>query len=268
MYTAKISLKKRTNLPKDTDDEFWYGDADDLIGLIGVLKKNGQVMGGNNPMIEKDGVISAFVNIADADALEEKYHNSYTKKEITTLGKDRVTFEILGEDPASSDTCQCCNNQERGYLILHTNYLSQESPIDCGNCELPVPLYKLPKTRGDEYFDILMWQKDFQSYDSLQMHGVGEKFALSQLSQVDSEFSQYGLEICAGITKVCGIPCYYYLYTHYGKSLAEEKQRKCPSCQGEWLLETPIRSLFNFKCDSCHLLSNIAYDTDGELEDE
>ncbi len=266
MYTAQISLTKHPNPPTEEDDfldengHYWYGDEDDLLGIIGCLHNNGQVIGTEYPMIEQDNKIIAFANIAEENSLDKKYHNKYVKKELDKLG-DRLAFTILGKDPASSDVCQCKNNQQRQFLLLYTTFLSIESPIDCGNCELPVPLYKLPKVYdySDEHLDIICWQKDYQSYDRLQMHCVTEDFCLQQLGDINSEFTTSSLELRQNMAKSCGIPVYYYLYKHYGESLESEQQRKCPSCGGDWKLETPYRN-FDFKCDNCYLLSNIAFD--------
>ncbi len=266
MYTAQISFIKHPNPPTEEDDfldengRSWWGDTDDLLGILSYFEKNGQIIGSEYPMIEQDNKIIAFVSIAEESSLDKKYHNKYVKKELDKLG-DRLAIHILGKHPDSSDVCQCKDNQQRQFLLLYTDYLSLLSPIDCGNCELPVPLYKLPKIDDcpDEYFNILHWQKDYQSYDSLQMSCITEDFCLQQLGDINSEITTIGLELCQNMAKSCGIPVYYYLYKYYGESLEREQQRKCPSCNGDWKLETPYRN-FDFKCDNCHLLSNIAFD--------
>ncbi len=263
MYTAQISLIKRPNPPTEEDDfldengHYWYGDADELLGILGFFEKNGQIIGSEYPMIEQDNKIIAFVNIAEENSLEEKYHNKYVKEEFDKLG-DRLAIHILGKKPNSFDTCQCKDNQQRQFLLLYSTFLS---PISCGTCELPVPLYKLPKIDDcfDDYFDILSWQRNYNAYDRLQISCITEDFCLQQLGDINSEISTIGLEICQNMAKSCGIPVYYYLYKYYGESLASEQHRKCPSCNGDWKLETPYRN-FDFKCDNCYLLSNIAFD--------
>ena len=50
---------------------------------------------------------------------------------------------------------------------------------------------------------------------------------------------------------------------HYGaRSRARELARLCPMCGGSWRLEEPWH-IFDFKCDRCQLLSNIAWDVRG-----
>jgi len=43
------------------------------------------------------------------------------------------------------------------------------------------------------------------------------------------------------------------------RSLSAEMRRKCPGCRGPWLLKKPLHGKFDFRCDKCHLLSNIAW---------
>ncbi len=53
---------------------------------------------------------------------------------------------------------------------------------------------------------------------------------------------------------------YYYLYKYNGKSRTIEESRKCPNCKGGWFLNEPLHGIFDFKCDKCHLVSNVAWD--------
>ncbi len=79
------------------------------------------------------------------------------------------------------------------------------------------------------------------------------------MSNLKSGLTKSGLEICNGIQNLTKKPCFYYLYHPNGRSLKKERERKCPSCNGEWLLEKQLHNLFDFKCDKCHLLSHIAF---------
>lgn len=56
-----------------------------------------------------------------------------------------------------------------------------------------------------------------------------------------------------------GRPVYYYLYRHAGASERAERVRRCPSCGGDWLLAAPLHAIFDFRCDRCRLLSNVAF---------
>ena len=163
----------------------------------------------------------------------------------------------------SNQICYLWNlliKEEWKSYILYTTYVSLESPIRCGDCFGGIPLYRLPATRDDEYGDIITWESDYKACDTLQMNcSTGERFGLSQLSKHDSSLAIRGREICNRITVTTGIPTYYYLLKSSGKGLKAEQARKCPSCKGEWLLQEPLHGLFNFQCDGCRLLSNIAW---------
>ena len=80
------------------------------------------------------------------------------------------------------------------------------------------------------------------------------------MSRLDSALTKSGLENCRLISAITKKPVYYYFYRGNGRKMAVEKKRKCPKCGGDWLLDEPWHGKFDFKCDKCHLLSNIAWD--------
>jgi predicted nucleic acid-binding Zn ribbon protein len=46
----------------------------------------------------------------------------------------------------------------------------------------------------------------------------------------------------------------------FRKNRKREQRRRCPLCGGAWRLEKPLHRLFDFKCDMCRLVSNLAWD--------
>jgi predicted nucleic acid-binding Zn ribbon protein len=121
-------------------------------------------------------------------------------------------------------------------------------------------LYSIPATYHDEYCDIISWQSDYQACDNLQMNcKTGERFGIRELSGHNSSLTGQGIKICKLIMNNTDIPTYYYLYRHHGRSRKSELQRKCPQCNQSWFFEDPVHNLFDFKCDQCHLFSNIAF---------
>jgi predicted nucleic acid-binding Zn ribbon protein len=56
------------------------------------------------------------------------------------------------------------------------------------------------------------------------------------------------------------LPVYYYLSKHFGRSDRAERRRKCPSCGKAWLRKEPLHRIFDFQCQRCRLLSNVAFD--------
>jgi predicted nucleic acid-binding Zn ribbon protein len=133
------------------------------------------------------------------------------------------------------------------------------SPLRCGDCFAPVPLYRVPATSGGEYYDVVSWESDYQACDRLQMNcTTGERFGLRQLGDIGSSLTRNGRDIAGRIAALTETPTYYYLHRYSGDSLDRELARRCPGCDGPWRLEQPWHRLFDLRCDRCRLVSNIA----------
>ena len=194
------------------------------------------------------------------DALAAIHHNKYVKKALAALadaGLKQPTVRVMDEEGSGP-----VEDGPDSY-ILFTNYLAIESPLRSGATFAPTPLYKVPPTYDEsEYYNITSWQSDYQACDTLWMNSaVGEQFARRQLSNVSSDLSNQGRELCAQITTLTGLPTYYYLYRQLQRtSWLKETLRKCPGCGGEWLLPEQWH-IFDFQCDGCRLVSNISWGT-------
>jgi predicted nucleic acid-binding Zn ribbon protein len=248
MFTAEVQF----TIPGSVDN------AEDLIhSLLAPWRKHGQVLSQDWAFVKKGNRYRTNVMIFDKDSLDAKYDNKYAQKARREFA---LQIKILGEDPFSADICHC---KKSSFYILYTNYICLESPLRCGDCFGPLPLYEIPAMEsksGELHDQINSWRSHYQSCDSLQMGcSVGEKFGTREMSLHDSNLSQQGIAICTDITKATAISTYYYLYRYNSRSRASEIKRKCPSCGGDWLLDEPLHDLFDFKCDRCRLLSNIAF---------
>ena len=108
------------------------------------------------------------------------------------LGFSAPQIELIGESPGISEgtTCKCKSSS----YILYNHYLANGSPVRCGDCFKDVPLYYLPKPYdGDEYYDVLGWERDYRACDNLQMNcKTGERFGIRQMSVVDSGLAKEG----------------------------------------------------------------------------
>lgn len=251
MYTAKLSLKLCAKIDYDNHQD----NADDILyGLIVAFVQNGQIADcRTHPNFIENDCLCVIVNIFNHDSLDERHHNISIKKTLSKLNPNDLKIEILGEEFESLDIAK---PNETNALILTTHCYTNESPIRSFEFQ-PIPIHYLPKTNQDNesYYNLICWQKDFQDCDSLQMRCVvGEQWALTQMSDVNSELSKQGLEICQILKEKLGKPVYYDLYQYY--ILSDEKNRKCPKCGGEWLLKEPLHDRYDFKCDKCYLLSN------------
>lgn len=253
MHTIKIEFKL-----KKTSDFEQLNDSVNI--LLGAWRMNGQVLGKQFPFAHTENSLQIYVNTPDLDSLSKEYNNKYVKDALSKIGELEIIpkIDVLGIEPESAMLCDCPNVKS---YILFTTYVSLASPLKCFKCFGVVPLYKIPKTYDEEYYNIICWQSDYQSCDSLQMNcTVGERFATDQLSKYDSQLTKQGLKVCESIEKVTGKETFYYLYKYRARSLQIELSRKCPNCGKDWKLKKPLHDLFDFKCKKCKLLSNIAWD--------
>lgn len=194
--------------------------------------------------------------LPEKNSLSKKFHNHYVKDLFEYFGLENIQIEIVGKKTGNVTS----NLTGQSFLILFTHYLALETPIHSGDNFNIVPLYYLPITK-ESYYDILTWERNYKACDMLWLQSVvGEKWANKQMADINSDLSKEGIEICQNLYQKTQIPVYYYLHKYYATSLKAELNRKCPKCGGEWLSETPVHSIFHFKCDKCHLLSNIAFD--------
>ncbi|WP_371368214.1 hypothetical protein SRRS_18770 [Sporomusa rhizae] len=227
--------------------------------LLGALRMNGQILGREYPVVSVGEGYQTFLFVPEENSLVKCIANTYVLKWLDKMDELGVEYSwrVLGSELYSNHICKCVKPKS---YILYTTYVSLESPIQCGDCFGSIPLYRLPVTKDGEYVDVLTWESDYKACDTLQMNcSTGERFGLAQLSKYDSSLTERGRDICNRITIATGIPTYYYLPKSSGKGLKAEQARKCPSCNGEWLLREPLHGLFDFRCKKCRLLSNVAW---------
>ncbi len=254
MYIAEVQLQQKGDL----SDELWQ-----FQDLLASWHKNGQILGRDFPsVIEKDG-LCAFLLLPEQTSLEVTNNGFYVTsslQRLTKAGLESPSVSILGKD---LDSCNMCSCSACSFLILFTTFLSLEPSLRCGDCFDPIPLYKIPAgtaKSGEIQEQVLGWQNDYQACDTLQLHcATGERFGLREMGYFDSSLSKRGREICDVISQAMNTPTYYYLHRYYGKSAKQERVRKCPSCDGEWLLPETLHHKFDFKCDKCKLLSNLGF---------
>ncbi|CAM3024649.1 Zn-ribbon-containing protein [Vibrio rarus] len=233
-----------------------------INGLMEALRFNGQVLGREFPLAMDGASFSLRCVCPEEDSLHPKYHSDFVRFSLNKLSQAGVLspkVRTLGQDLNSEQTSP---QSEPSWQILYTTYVHTCSPLRSGDTFMPIPLYRNPPTLNGDHKSIVKWQTEWQACDELQMAGgcKAEHAALHELTSIDSDIYRRGWDLRGRIEYITTIPTYYYLYRVGGESLALEKQRKCPKCGGEWLLEEPLHDMFHFKCDSCRLLSNISWD--------
>jgi predicted nucleic acid-binding Zn ribbon protein len=252
MYVHQIEFHFNTEEIPDTLSDI----ANDYLAA---LRMNGQICGREWSFHLENNRVITTVLTPGHNALSEQFNNHYIQNYLVDAKNKGISIisHLLSEE---IDSLECCTCSDSSAYILFTDYKTLESPIRCLDCFNPVPLYKFPIMPSGEYYEIICWQSDYQSCDSLQMNcTVLEKSATLQMANIQSNLSKQGIEVCGTLSMLSKKPFYYYLYHAHGRSLASEKKRCCPICKEPWYVEHALYSIFHFKCDRCFLLSNLAW---------
>lgn len=231
--------------------------------LLDALRYNGQILGREFFLVQQEnGRFEVRVNCPEANSMHPKFHSDFVKRALADLTQAKLLapkVRIIGRDIHSEQTAE---EGKPSWQILYTTYVHTCSPLRSGEYFLPIPLYRYPATFNGDHKAIIHWQTQWQACDELQITGsCGAEFAaLREISELDAQLFQTGWDLRGRIEYLTQVPTYYYQYRVGGHSLASEEARLCPKCQGHWRLTEPLHELFHFKCDSCRLVSNLAWD--------
>ncbi|NRF62724.1 Zn-ribbon-containing protein [Vibrio coralliilyticus] len=233
-----------------------------INGLMDALRYNGQVLGREFPIVMGEGEFFVRVVCPEQESLHPKYHSDFVNVCIERLAEACLLApkaRLLGRDLNSE---QAAEETTPEWQVLYTTYVHTCSPLRSGESLLPIPLYRNGPTLNGDHKAVIKWQTEWQACDEIQMAGAcrAEHAALHEICDADSVLFKRGWDLRGRIEYVTEIPTYYYQYRVGGKSLTDEKQRKCPKCGGEWLLDEPLHDIFHFKCDECRIVSNISWD--------
>jgi predicted nucleic acid-binding Zn ribbon protein len=252
MYIQEITIDVKTKADKnELMDEFSL--------LMSFYRGSGQTQGRIESQYFENNKIVCLQFTLEKNSLDKKFNNFYVNRQIEKIEKlcnSKLTLRTAGKSSNTyKTTCKCLKSD---FYILITNYVSIESPLTCGNCNKSIPLYRLPQYYDYGYMPILSWETNYISCDSLQMNcEVGERWALNQMQDITSQLSKQGLEICSKIEELTSVPTYYYLH-NYKKYKGDQLTRPCPSCNKKWDLKTPLHNHFDFKCDTCKIVSTLS----------
>ena len=252
MYIQEITI----NIKSKTDkDEL----VDQFNLLLSHYRGNGQTQGKIETQFIKGNKIIGLPFTLEKNSLDKQNNNFYVKRQIErieTLCNSTLQIKTIGKTHESYKGA--CNCTQSDFYILITNYITIQSPLTCGTCDMPVPLYRLPKYHDYGYMPILNWETNYISCDSLQMNcEVGERWALNQMQKINSQLSKQGIEICKKIEGKTSVPTFYYLH-NYKKVKDNQFITFCPSCGEKWDLKEQIHEFYDFKCDKCRVISTIS----------
>lgn len=209
MYKQKISISIHSNF----DRPKLY---DEFETLMSNLCKTGQILGNYETSFITDDELVSYQTTLETTSLSKKYFDEYTKKRISNIEKwcnSKIKTEVIGKAiPEYKEVCRC---KKSDFYILFTYALNSSSFLDCGNCKKVVPIYKLKQLTYNDRHEMLNWEANYKACDDLQLGcTVGEKWAVKQMSDPNSQLAKQGIEVCKKIKAATGVPAYYYLYNY------------------------------------------------------
>ncbi len=256
MYAAELQFR----IIGDTS----YAAAEAAIRhYLEALIFQGQILGREFPTaLQQEQFVSRIV-LPAPDALQHAFHSDSGQQALQALQHAGLSYpkvQILGVDLMSNHTDPC---DTPASYILYCRFAQTNSVLYCAEHFAPVPLYRLGVASGLE--DLIRWQLQYQALDEIQMqqHSLLLKPAERALQSLRSQLNTQGRRLARLLQRHTGKPVYYALYRGSSSDCASETSRCCPACGGPWLQAQPWHDLFDFRCDRCLLVSNIAWQCQG-----
>lgn len=261
MYLTKVTFLTEKQQRYDINQGLHYCNQ-----LIDAWRYNGQIIGREIPVTYRfstEGllVFEINVNCPETTSLDQCHNSDFVTQSLNNLSNIGISldcYEVFAIDLNSDETCTTVSTETA--LVLYTNYLKSSSPVCKLDTLAPVPLYHLCHDNTQLGINCIKWEENWQACDQLQMNGdILVDDSVRQISDFDSVLTTQGYTLLQQLEQHLQRPVYYYLYRVNGENLQQELNRCCPCCGKSWRLEQPI-AIFNFKCDDCRLVSNIAWE--------
>ena len=254
MWVAELRFKIIANTT--------YTDAESGIRrYLEALIFNGQILGREFPTHLAQDQFVCRVVIPTQDAMQNQSHSSKGLRALSDLAQVGLAYpqtEILGVDLMSHHTDPCDAPDE---YVLYCRFGQMNSVVYCKEHLAPVPLFLFPATDTADHEALIRWQLQYQALDEIQMQqdSVLLHAAEDALQNLQSPLNQQGRQFAQTLSQRLNKPVYYALYRGSSHDCSQEQHRRCPSCNSAWLRPTRLADLFDFQCDRCLLLSNIAW---------
>ncbi len=254
MYLAELTYK----VIADTN----FSRAETAIRAFSeALIFNGNTIGRDMPTAWQQDRFSSRLVIPAPDALQRAKLSPralQAEQQLMAAGLAYPQIQVLGMDIMS----QHSSNSPAEALVLFTTFSDNCSPLRNMADLAPIPLYQWRPAMGVDHESLIRWQLQFQALDEIQQQQqrVLKKTAENSLQQLHSVLNQQGRQLAKKLSLHNNLPVYYALYSGSSSDCQAEQSKLCPGCGASWRLNTPMLALFDFKCDSCHLLSNIAWE--------
>ncbi len=190
-----------------------------------ILRKTGQVYEGFR-IVAEEGAYGVYVIMPSEDSLDLRFCSEETLDAVKKLA---VIFSLevkaLGNVVNCEDSCTC---EAPTWYMLYTDIDMQESPMICGDCGKPYPLYKLPAVLDKEGQNrFLAWQDQSRALHQLDVGNYSTEFTEGEIYNPSSRINKMGRALCRAIEGAKSVPVFYHL---------EQKKASaaCPLCGKEW----------------------------------
>ena len=248
MHCIKMIMTPATSV-----DESQEEIREQLGYYFSSLYSNGQIYR-NYELVKTGAGYCAFVTLPERDSLDDRYANVYVRDREQRVHKwFAVGFEYVGENSGYGELCTCENPS---WYYLNGQLSEDSSPVVCGDCRRPRPLYRLPHIPHEnrecyDFYPLQSWQRSYFSMDRLWFNGISDRFTYRQMNDPNSSLSRQGRELCGAFEKASGKPFYYLLF-YYVKS--SQKDTPCPICGKPW--RRVKKDFFvDKRCKDCRLLA-------------
>ncbi len=256
-----IQINFSFDVPMLPNSDSAYDYEDSAEDFISSLIKNGTLIGNGTSFWHKPNVYSWIGNSLLLDILAPDSLSEWSKKSLSKLNELGCKLSDLKLDITSTNDNKPVTRPE--YLVLFAR--TSDSPISDQE-GFPYNHLAIPLSDSQRE-EITSWTGYYNAIDTIWLGFPElELQAYKQLAEVNSELSHAGTAICKAIELASGIPTYYYLLRHSG-CLQTESERKCPQCGEKWCLsdkDLPGFWNFEFRCDSCRLVSSWAVHFDND----
>lgn len=217
MYIQEITLQISPDLDKDLM-------VDEFNWLMSNYHKNGQILSGAQTQFLSGNRIICLPYTLERDSLDNKHNNSHVNKQLKRLEEltgEKLQYKTVGTDyDTYNEVCTC---SEHSAFYLSAYGFSRDSAVMCADCRLSVPLYRLPKSKTDDYVNILNWQLSTMICDGLEIINLNNKGIPSLPNNLLLSFDKLGYKICQEIESLTGVK------TRLFQALGKDKKGKSES---------------------------------------
>lgn len=249
MYNCRLIFKRKP----DTDELSEDAIADMIDDYCGVLRMNGQIICGCDIYRDGETYVAATV-LPETDSLSDMYSSVYVRERRAALER---YFDVVaaqdGHNIEYSDSCRCA---KPAYYRLSAEGID-ESPLICGDCGKPVPLYRVPRMRGeDDMYELICWRDAAVAMRKLWFYGLWDKFTYGETTRCRSKLNRKGRELRGKLEKALRVPVFYFIW-RASADFADEylplglpvgAPETCPLC-GNSL--TAVHGML--RCEKCRL---------------